>query len=160
MIGIERHYRAVRATLALDWRHADFKRREPPSVLVPIARLDKASLNAIEFARSISDEVTAVHVTDDPVEADAMKREWRLGAPDVDLVILESPYRALVAPLMTYIDARETTDPDKPLTVVIPEFVPRHFWERLLHNQVALRLRLRLAGRRNTVVVGVPYHLA
>jgi hypothetical protein len=64
-----------------------------------------------------------------------------------------------VAPLLTYIDALETQDPERPTTVVLSEFVPRHLWEHLLHNQVALRLKLRLFFRRNTVVVDVPYHL-
>jgi amino acid transporter len=159
MLAIRRHYESVERSLAIDWSSAPFERRDPPRVLVPVARLDRASLNAIEFARSISDDVTAIHVTDDATEADAIKRQWRIGAPDVDLLILESPYRALVPPLLKYIDARESDDPTRPLTVVIPEFVPRRFWERLLHNQVALRLKLRLFSRKNTVVVDVPYHL-
>ena len=123
-------------------------------------RLDRAALNAVEFARSISGDVTAVHITDDRGEAEEMQRRWLEGMPDVELVVLESPYRALVAPLLTYLDARESHDPDRPLTVVLPEFVPRRLWENLLHNQAALRLKLRLFGRRNTVVVDVPYHVA
>ncbi len=81
--------------------------------------------------------------------------EW--GGP-VKLVILESPYRALIAPLMAYIDATETMDPSQPTTVVLSEFVPRHIWEYPLHNQTALRLKLRLFFRPNTVVIDVPYH--
>jgi nucleotide-binding universal stress UspA family protein len=127
-------------------------------VLVPIARLDRAALAALRFARSMSSDVTAVHVTDDLEEAQQMKRRWRIGQPDVNLVILESPYRALVAPLLTYIEAIDT-DPSRPITIVLSEFVPRHLWEHLLHNQASLRLKLRLFFRRNTVVVDVPYHL-
>jgi hypothetical protein len=160
MLGIRRHYDRVEAALAVDWSSAARAgRRLAPRVIVPIARLDRAALNAVEFARSISGDVTAVHITDDRDEAEEMQRRWHDGMPNVELVVLESPYRALVAPLLTYLDARESHDPDRPLTVVLPEFVPRHLWENLLHNQAALRLKLRLFGRPNTVVVDVPYHV-
>jgi amino acid transporter len=161
MLGIRRHYDRVEAALAVDWSSAArVSRRLAPRVIVPIARLDRAALNAVEFARSISNDITAVHITDDRGEAEEMQRRWHDGMPDVELVVLESPYRALVAPLLTYLDACESNDPDRPLTVVLPEFVPRHLWQNLLHNQAALRLKLRLFGRRNTVVVDVPYHVA
>ncbi|HEX6138887.1 MAG TPA: APC family permease [Candidatus Limnocylindria bacterium] len=159
MVVIRRHYEAVESALAVDWSRAALGPVRPPRVIVPVARLDRAALAALRYARSMSDEVTAVHVTDDPREATEIKRRWRVGAPDVDLVILESPYRALVAPLLTYIDALDAQDPDRPTTVVLSEFVPRRFWEHLLHNQAALRLKLRLFFRRNTVVVDVPFHL-
>ena len=75
------------------------------------------------------------------------------------LVIVESPYRALIPPLLAYVDAIRKGDPDRAVTVVLSEFVPRHFWEYPLHNQTALRLKLRLFLRTNTIVVDVPYHL-
>jgi amino acid transporter len=159
MAGIRRHYDGVEGALAVDWSRAALGPLRPPRVLVPVARLDRAALSALRYARSMSSDVTAVHVTDDAAEAADIKRRWRVGEPDVDLVILESPYRALVAPLLAYIDALESQDPERPTTVVLSEFVPRHLWEHLLHNQVALRLKLRLFFRRNTVVVDVPYHL-
>jgi amino acid transporter len=158
MLAIHRHYRKVERALAVDWSTVAFDTPRPPRVLVPIARLDRAALAALRFARSMSSDVTAVHVTDDLEEAEQMKRRWRIGQPDVNLVILESPYRALVAPLLTYIEAIDT-DPSRPITIVLSEFVPRHLWEHLLHNQASLRLKLRLFFRRNTVVVDVPYHL-
>lgn len=159
MVAIRRHYDRVERSLAVDWSREALGPLEPPRIIVPVARLDRAALAALRYARSISADVTAVHVTDDAEEAADMKRRWRIGAPDVDLVILESPYRALVAPLLTYIDALDARDPERPTTVVLSEFVPRHLWEHLLHNQAALRLKLRLFFRRNTVVVDVPYHL-
>jgi hypothetical protein len=160
MLVIRAHYDRVERALAVDWRTAaPAAGRVAPRVIVPVARLDRAALNAVAFARSISADVTAVHITDDHAEAAEMLGSWREGLPDVELVILESPYRALVAPLLSYLDARESDDPDRPITVVLPEFVPRHLWEHLLHNQAALRLKLRLFGRRNTVVVDVPYHI-
>ncbi len=160
MVAIRSHYRTVDRALAIDWARAPLAVPRMPRVLVPIARLDRPAHAALEYARSISSDVTAIHVTDDPEGAAAMRQAWATGRDDIGLVILESPYRALVAPLLSYIDAIESDDPERPVTVVLAEFVPRHVWERLLHNQAALRLRFRLLSRRNVVVVGVPYHLS
>jgi len=158
MMAIRRHYETVEAALTAEWSTASTPAR-PPRVLVPIGRIDQASLSALAYARSISPDVTAINVTDDERGALAMKERWEREAPEVPLVILESPYRALLAPLLAYIDAVERMDPGPRTTVVLSELVPRHFWESLLHNQVALRLKLRLFFRRNTVVIDVPYHL-
>lgn len=159
MWAIHRHYREVEEALALDRPDAPLPPRDPPHVLVAVSRLDRAALQALAFARSISPDVTAVHVTDHPDEVQGMKQSWERWGGDVDLVIVESPYRALIPPLLAYIDAMDKQDPRRPITVVLPEFVPRHFWEYFLHNQTALRLKLRLFFRPNTIVVDVPYHL-
>ena len=129
-------------------------------MIVPISRLDRAAFAAIAYARGISDDVSAVHVVDDQSVVDEMQRRWEAWGGPVRLVILESPYRALIGPLLAYIDAVEALNPNQPTTtVVLAEFVPRHFWEYVLHNQTALRLKLRLFLRPNTVVIDVPYHL-
>ena len=159
MWAIGRHYRSVERALAVDWDGAALPARVAPRVLVPVSRIDRATLNALAFASSISADVTAIHVADDPTDLARMKQDWERWGGPVNLVILESPYRALMAPLMAYIDATDRADPTQPTTVVLPEFVPRHFWEYPLHNQTALRLKVRLFFRRNTVVVDVPYHL-
>ena len=80
-------------------------------------------------------------------------------AGSTELVVVESPYRALVGPLLRYMDALQAQDPGRPVLVVLSEVVPRHWWENLLHNQTALRLKLRLFARPNTIVADVPYHL-
>lgn len=130
-----------------------------PQIVVPVARLDRVALGALAYARSISLDVTAVHVTDSPKEADDLRRRWRAGNNGIPLVVIESPFRALIQPLVAYLDERERADPERPITVVLAEFVPRRLWEYLLHDQTALRLKLRLFFRPNTVVVDVPYHL-
>ncbi|HET7082434.1 MAG TPA: APC family permease, partial [Candidatus Limnocylindria bacterium] len=156
MWSIGRHYRSVELALAVDLASGALPRRVAPRVLVPVSRIDLATLNALAFATSISADVTAVHVSDDADDLARMKQEWELWGGPVSLVILESPYRALMGPLMAYIDATDRADPTQPTTVVLPEFVPSHIWEYPLHNQTALRLKLRLFFRRNTVVVDVP----
>jgi amino acid transporter len=159
MGAIKRHYDFVEDALAVAQAAPQPPPREPAHVVVPVSRLDRATLKAIAVARSLSDDVTAVHLTDSPAQAAALKRRWEHLDQAVPLAIVESPYRALLPPLLAYLDARDQQHPGQPITVVLAEFVPRHFWEYVLHNQNALRLKLRLFLRPNTVVVDVPYHL-
>jgi hypothetical protein len=102
-----------------------------------------------------------VYISDDPDQAAEMRKRWQHQVPGVPLVIVESPYRALVGPLVAYLDVLDNAwppDRPEPITfVVIPEYVARHWWERILYNQSAKRLRTALLGRPHTVVVNVPY---
>ena len=159
MWAIGKHYRSVERALAVDWTSPALPRRVAPRVVVPVSRLDRATLNALAFAASIATDVTAIHVSDEPADVAKMKADWERWGGPVNLVILESPYRALIAPMLAYLDATDRADPAQPTTVILPEFVPSHIWEYPLHNQTALRLKLRLFFRRNTVVVDVPFHL-
>jgi amino acid transporter len=158
MWAIRHHYQGVESALDVDWTGRPMPSRTP-RVIVPISRLDRAAFDAIAYARAISEDVRAVHVVDDRASVDEMQRRWLEWGGPVKLVILESPYRALMAPLLAYIDAIDAKDPGQPTTVVVGEFVPRHWWEYPLHNQTALRLKLRLFFRPNTIVIDVPYHL-
>ncbi|MDQ3691022.1 MAG: APC family permease [Chloroflexota bacterium] len=156
--GIHGHYREMDAALALD-RIPDAGEVAPrPIVIVPISRLDRPARQAIAFANSISHDAVAVHVTNDPATADALRERWPEWAGSTELVVVESPYRALIGPLLAYMDALQRQAPNRPILVVLAEFVPKHWWENLLHNQTALRLKLRLFARRNTIVADVPYH--
>lgn len=158
MWAIRRHYRAVEDALTLERPEVALERARPPQVVVPVSRLDRATLQALQFACSISPDVSAVHVADDPEEAARFRRQWERLGLEVPLTIVESPYRALIPPLLAYLDALDKRDPGRPITVVLAEFVPRHFWEYILHNQTALRLKLHLFFRPHTIVVDVPYH--
>jgi amino acid transporter len=129
-----------------------------PLVIVPVARLDQPSLDAIAFARSIAPDALAVHITNDAAAAAELRDHWSELGGGAELVIVESPYRALIGPLMRYLDALQRQDPDRRLLVVLSEVVPRHWWDNFLHNQTALRLKLRLFFRPNTIVADVPYH--
>jgi amino acid transporter len=159
MLAIRAHYRSVDALLALERIPAGKEVAAEPIVIVPLARLDRPARQAIAFANSINPHATAVHITNDPKAAEEMRDRWPAWAGSTELVVVESPYRALIGPLLRYMDALQAQDPTRPILVVLSEFVPRHWWENLLHNQTSLRLKLRLFGRRNTIVADVPYHL-
>ncbi len=132
----------------------------PQSILVPVRTLNRAAVRALSYARSISSDVTALHVTDDVHDAQTAKlrEQWEHWAGGVPLSIIESPYRSFTQPVLSYIDAIEDRDPETLVTVVLPEFVPRHWWQTVLHNQDALRLKAALLFRKDTVVIDVPQH--
>ncbi len=130
-----------------------------PQVVVPLAALDRSTLGALAFARSISTDVTAVHVTHDSASGERMRRRWAMRNDGIALVIVESPRAGLVTRLLDYLDERERRDPERPLAVVLAQLVPRPIWSHVLNDQTPVRLKLRLFFRPNTVVVDVPYHL-
>ncbi|HLH25612.1 MAG TPA: APC family permease [Chloroflexota bacterium] len=157
---IHSHYRRVAEELVLDPRAVTLRPADTkPIVIVPLPSLHLGVLPALDFARALSDNVTAIHVTDNLEEAEALKDHWEEWAQDIPLVIIESPYRSLLSPLLAYIAARRKNEPQRLVTVVLAEFVPKHWWEWILHNQTALRLKLALFFQPHTVVADVPYHL-
>ena len=159
LMAIHRHYRDLNAALAVERIPLADEVAARPIVVVPIARLDRPALQAIAFANSLSADAVAVHVTNDASEAEQLREQWPSWAASTNLVIVESPYRALVGPLMAYLDAIQQQAPERLILVVLARFVPRHWWENILHNQTALRLRLRLQRRKNTMIADVPYHV-
>jgi amino acid transporter len=160
--GIHAHYTQADAELAAE---TPIDPEEiSHQVIVPIASLNQVALQTLAYARSIArgpdDVVNAVHVTDDPEAAETLRLQWEEWQCGVTLTIVESPYRSLVGPLLAYIDAMHAHDSAKTLTVVLPEMVPAHWWEQVLHNQTALRLKAALLFRPGIVVADVPYHLS
>jgi amino acid transporter len=156
--AIHKHYnRASQELLALTpTRSEDITH----IVVVPIGSLNRVALQTLAYARSISENVTAIHISDDEEEIEKMRDAWNASAKtDVPLIIIESPYRSLVGPLLTYLDEIQQQAPNATLTVVLPEYIPRHWWEQILHNQTALRIKAALLFRPGTVVTSVPYHL-
>ena len=130
--------------------------------VVPIADTGIQARQALAFARAIAaddEHVVAVHVTDDVSSAERLRREWEEWEPGIELIIVESPFRSLAGPLLAYIDALKETHPRDTITVVLPEFVPSRWWEHLLHNQTALRLKAALLFHPGIVVSNVPYHM-
>ncbi len=158
LYGIHRHYQTVHDALVITGPEQQRVLALPaPVVIVPIARLDRAALQALAFARSVSPTVKAVHISTSKASAEEFRRRWAQLDTDIKLDVVTSPYRSLVAPLLKYIDAMDKSD-DRPITVVLAEFVPHHWWEFLLHSQTAFRLKAALLFRPNTIVIDVPYH--
>jgi amino acid transporter len=161
MLFIHRQYSASARQLAIrdDFVAAAPNREE--RAIVPVPGLNRAVIRAVNVARSITPQVIAVYISDDAEASAAMRERWERHVPGVDLVIVESPYRALAGPLSAYLEVLDRAwPPDKPSPitfVVVPEYVARHWWERILYNQSARHLRTMLLGRPHTVVVDVPY---
>jgi amino acid transporter len=161
MLFINRQYAASNRQLAVAHDYVVPVPRREQRAIIPVPSLNRAVVRAINVARSITHDVSAVYISEDPDHSARMRSRWEHQVPDVPLVIVESPYRALAGPLVAYLDVLDRAwPPDKadPITfVVVPEYVARHWWERLLYNQSARRLRTILLGRPHTVVVDVPY---
>ena len=130
-------------------------------VVIPIPGVNRAVVQALNVARSITTDIRAVYVSDDADKTDAVRERWANSVPDVPLVVVESPYRALIAPFVAYLDVLDRTwpsDTEEPITfVLIPEYVARSWWERILYNQASKQLRATLLGRAHTVVINIPY---
>lgn len=129
--------------------------------VVLISSLHQSALRAIAYARAMRPStLAAVTVEVDPAEAQTLRREWVAAELPVPLVVLDSPYRDITEPIMDYIARLRRQSPRELVAVVIPEYVVGHWWEGLLHNQSALRLKLRLRLVPNVMVISVPYQLA
>ncbi|HEV2251547.1 MAG TPA: APC family permease [Candidatus Limnocylindria bacterium] len=160
MWRVHRHYRKIEDELLIPRGARVALRARAPRLIVPISRIDKAALHALSLARGLSPHVTALHISFDEDGAQAFKDRWaRSIGSEVPIEVIVSPYRSLIAPMLSYLDAIDDQDHDRPIVVVLAEFVPRHFWDAALHNQTALRLKLALFARPNTSVIDVPYHL-
>jgi amino acid transporter len=127
--------------------------------VVPIVRLDLSGLRALAYAASLGQPVLAVHISPGDEEARRFKDHWREWGDHLPLEIVDSPYRALVAPLARYIDALRTQRAELTLTVVLPELIVKHRWHRPLHNGTARRLRRALRRQPGVVIATVPLHL-
>jgi amino acid transporter len=161
MLFIHRQYAASARELAVKPEGVVPAPHRDERVIIPVPGINRAVVQAVNVGRSIAGDVRAVLISDDPEEAAQIRDRWERQLPDVDLVIVESPYRALVGPLLAYLDVLDRSRPadkEAPITfVVVPEYVARSWWERILYNQSAKRLRQALLGRPHTVVVNVPY---
>ncbi len=157
------HHQYARSSTELAVR-ADFVAGPPvreERAVVPVPGINRAVIQAVNVARSIADDVRAVHIYEEPERAEAVRQAWERQVPGVPLVGIESPYRALAGPLLAYLDVLDRAwPPDRPepvTFVVLPEYVAKSWWERLLYNQSSRRLRTLLLGRPRTVIVNVPY---
>jgi amino acid transporter len=155
--AVHRHYEAVSVELSLE-HLAD----EPPvdnTVLVLVGDLHMGVVKALRYAQALTSSPKAIFVEVDPSFTSKLEERWSKGGCGVPLVVLASPYRSMLGPLVNYIDGIRRRSANSVVTVVIPEFVPRRWWQHLLHNQTALLVKGALLFRRGVVVVDVPFHL-
>jgi hypothetical protein len=153
-----RHYDHVAEQLTL--RNYVPHRRAHNTVIIPIGGIQRAVVEALRYAETLSDDVRAVYVDVDSAATDQIRRQWRVWGGRVKLVILPSPFRSVMEPLLEYIEQVEQLREDDYVTIILPEFVPAKWWQHLLHNQRALLIKGALLFRPNTVVTSVPFHLA
>ncbi|GAC1356473.1 MAG: APC family permease [Ktedonobacteraceae bacterium] len=162
-LGIHTHYKNIERerTTNIPSKPADIKHM----FIVPIAGMDRVSIQSLSYARSITDNVIAVHVSIDESDEKSVREAWKKWRPNIgddektELVVIESPYRSLARPLLAYIDTVHELYPEYTLTVLLPEFIVSHWWEHFLHNQTALQLKAALLFRPGIVVTSVPQHL-
>src|SRR5881296_786573 len=158
-IVMHRHYDEVARELSLEGLD------EPPrfqhTVLVLIGDVHRGVVRAVQYARTLAPTATvrAVYVETDPARTARLEEKWGKWGLGVPLVVLTSPYRSLLRPLLDYLDQIQSRGDEQMVTIVLPEFLPRHWWQHILHNQTALLVKGALLFRKNTVVADVPYLL-
>ncbi|MGH7278571.1 MAG: amino acid permease, partial [Candidatus Rokuibacteriota bacterium] len=131
------------------------------TVLVLVGDIHRGVVKAVQYASSLSPSAKAIYVETDPERTRRLEEKWGRWGMGLPLIVLTSPYRSLLGPLLEYIDHLQSGPPDEPhiVTIVLPEFVPARWWQHLLHNQTALLIKGALLFRKNVIVTDVPYHL-
>ena len=156
-LAVHQHYQRVAKQLSLEQfaRH----RLKRHLALVFVSGLHQGVLNALEYAKNMSPDVQAVTVDLDSTATAKLRLKWQEWAPEIPLLVLESPYRSMVEPLRRYVDQVQRGEVTDMITIILPEFVPKRWWHHLLHNQTALLIKGAFLFRPGTIVVSVPYHL-
>ena len=154
---IKYHYRSVASQLSLEGYRPRQGLRHHVLVLAP--DIHRGVIPALQYARSISEDAKALHIAIDPTREKRVRERFVLWSRGIPLVVLPSPYRSLVDPILEYIDRLQQQEPNSLVTLVIPEFVPTGWWPKLLHGQAGLVLSLRLRFKPGVVVTTVPYHI-
>jgi hypothetical protein len=157
--AVHRHYVSLAHELSLE--HYG---QPPPSnrhrVIMPVSGVHQGTLEALDYALHLSRDVTAVHVSMDPEQTDKLRQKWSWWGKGVRLVVIESPYRTFLEPFLEYVkELSEILQPNERLTIVVPQFIPRHGWHNLLHTQTAFWLRFMLLNKKGVVITEVPYQV-
>jgi amino acid transporter len=157
--SIHRHYRKVASSLSLE-RFGEPTRIVRHRVIIPIGGVHRGTLAALRYARTLSDDITAVHISIDPDEAEKIKNRWESWGDGIRLVILDSQYRTFIEPLLEYVnEINAVRKPNEVITIVVPQFTNRHWMTRLLHARTADTLRKVLLTRDEIVITEVPYQV-
>jgi len=157
--SIHRHYVNLAAHLSLD-KYAGQHNMGRHRVILLLSGVHRGTLAALKYAESLSDDVTAVHVSIDEDETAKVQQKWESWGDGIRLVILDSPYRLMIEPLLNYIQGlNQIRLANEMITIVVPHFVPRRFWTNVLHMRTADTLRRVLMGQKDIVIVEVPYQV-
>jgi amino acid transporter len=157
-LTIHKHYQDIRVELDFDnYLNRELVRHK---IIVPIASLTNVVANTVDYGKTLSDDIKAVHVSTDSAITEKLQIKWAIWNPGVELLVLNSPFRSVFEPLIEYIlKVEDSKSDDEVITVLIPEFVTTKWWHRFLHNQTGLILQNALVIRSNVIVTTVPYHL-
>lgn len=162
---INAHYQDTAHELTLRGLPPSIKPLPDPRVVVPIATMHRGTIQALRYARSISNQVTAVYVETDPEQTAKVRTDWEIWGQEIPLVVVPSPYRSLIGPFLDYLHQTDQEINDGQLaTVLLPEFVPVEWWHHLLHNHTAALIRVALLYNRHKTgyvraIIDVPFHL-
>jgi amino acid transporter len=154
---IHRHYASIAHDLSLEQygQPPPFKRQR---VVLPVSTIHRGTLEALDYALSISRDVTAVHISMDADQTEKLRHKWSQWGKGVRLVVIDSPYRTFLEPFLEYVNELCGIQlPNERLTIVVPQFVPEHWWHNLLHTNTAFWLRFILLGKKGIVITEVPY---
>ena len=157
MLFIGRQYARRRAEIAVRPELVIGPPRRRQRVLIPASDVTRDVVQAVKFGRTMSDDVSAIHVTDDLERAGVVRERFARQLPGLPLIVVESPFRSLVQPLIRYLEDAASDAPEQVVVVLLPEYVPRHWWERFLYNDNARRIEESLLGRPNILVAAVPF---
>jgi hypothetical protein len=165
LLAIRAQYRKISEQLTLRGLPPSLRPMPRPRVVIPLSGVHRGTIEAVNFARSLTDNLTAVYVEIDPDFSESIHKEWENWYPDIPLVTVPSPYRSIVAPLLEYLDRTDQEINDgQQAVLILPEFVPAHWWQGFLHNQTAWLIKMALLyGKRHfgyqRVIIDVPYYL-
>jgi len=158
-LTIARHYQEADRELSLSGYQPSSDRAD--MMVVIVAALNRETVEAVRYAMKRCQEVRVVHVELDARCAADLRRDWAQWGDGATLEVLESPYRSLVAPVLQYVQKLEAEGPNRLITIVLPEVIPRRWWQTLLHNRWSVHLRAALINRpRVTVLTTLAWPLA
>ncbi len=164
-LRVRTHYQEVASQLSMDGLPPSLKPVPIPRIVVPISGVHRGIVDAINFARSISDNVTAVYVELEPGAGERVRQKLAEWWPDLNLAVVPSPYRSVIGPLLDFLEETDRLHNDGQLAaLVLPEFIPAKWWQTVLHNQTAWLIKAALLYRRRytgfpRVIIDIPYHL-
>lgn len=157
---IHGHYKDLAAHLTLDKFSGLPARQTRHRVIMPVSGIHQGTLEALRYAKLLSNDVTVVHVSMDPDETEKVQRKWKTWGEGTRLIILDSPFRLFIEPMLQYLEEIiDQRQPNETITIVVPQFIPSKRWHNALHMRTANYLRQELLSKPGVVVTDVPYQV-